>query len=118
MIIFTVLLFSLNKSGRGDGPTFYTLSINASNYDGVLNFDFLGIPIGSLRTQDSIQRMQVWSLALLSVLRIWHYCKLWCRYRPWIQCGCGCGIDQQLSNSTPSPRTSICHRCGPKEKKN
>ena len=47
-------------------------------------------------------RMQVWSLALFSDLRI-RYC-----------CGCGAGYS---SNLVHSMRTSICHRCGPKKDK-
>ena len=35
--------------------------------------------------------MQVRSLALLSSLRIWHCCELWCRMT-WILCCYGCGV--------------------------
>ena len=39
-------------------------------------------------------RMQVWSLALLSGLGIWHCSELWCRSQTllWIPSCCGCGI--------------------------
>ena len=65
-------------------------------------------------------KMQVWSLALLSGLRIWHCCKLWQ--------GHGCGSDLMLlvavlwvgscsSDLTPRPGTSLCCRCNSKKKK-
>ena len=49
-------------------------------------------------------RTKVWSLALLSGLRIWHCC--------------GCGEGQQLQLwFDPQPGTSICCGYGPKKKK-
>ena len=55
--------------------------------------------LSGLRTQLVPLRMQVQSLASLSGLRIWR--------RP-----------AATADSTPSPGTSICHRCGLKKKKN
>ena len=64
-------------------------------------------------------RMQVWSLALLSGLRIQHCHELWCS-----QTRLGYAISVALayasgysSNSTPSLGTSICCRCSPKKSK-
>ena len=64
--------------------------------------------------------MQVRSLALLSGLRIWCCCELWCRLQTWAQilrC-CGCGVGQRLQLwFTPSLGTSICLSASPKKTK-
>ena len=65
-------------------------------------------------------RMQVWSLASLSGLRIWHCGELWCRSKTWL--GSGIAVAMTLarghsSDLTPRLGTSICHRCGPKKTK-
>ena len=56
-------------------------------------------------------RMRVWSLTLLSALRIRHCCKLWCRLQTRL------GSWQWQLYSTPSLATSICHTFGPKNTK-
>ena len=58
--------------------------------------------LSRLRTRHSIHRMRVWSLTLLSGLRIWCWASCWV--------GCRCSSD-----STPSLGTFIYHRCGPKK---
>ena len=65
-------------------------------------------------------KMQVQSLALLSGLRIWHCCKLWCRSKMWLRSQNAVAVSLASncsSNSTPSLWPSMCCRCGPKEKK-
>ena len=60
-------------------------------------------------------RMQVWSLALLSGLRIqcWLWAVVYVADMAWIWRCCGCS-----SNSTPpSLGTSVCHGYGPKKTK-
>ena len=64
-------------------------------------------------------RMQVRSLALLSELRI-QCCRELCRSQT--QLGSGIAVNggwasSHSSDSTPSLGTSICWKCGPKEKK-
>ena len=75
-----------------------------------------------LRTRLVFMRMWVWSLALLSVLRIWRGGKLWHRSQMCLRSSvavavvsagsCSCS-----SNLTPSLGTFTCCRCGPKKKK-
>ena len=60
------------------------------------------------QTQRVSMRMWVPSLALISGLRIWHCCELWCR----VQTRLGSGSCS--SDSTPSPGTSLGRACGPK----
>ena len=60
--------------------------------------------------------MWVQSLALLSGLRVRCCCKIWHRLRIWCSHRCGVGLSCN-SNSSLSPETSICHRHGPKKKK-
>ena len=36
------------------------------------------------QSQLGTMRLPVGSLALLSGLRIWHYCELWCRLQTWL----------------------------------
>ena len=65
-------------------------------------------------------RMWVRSLALLSGLRIWRCCKLWCRSQMWLWSGIAVAVvyaDRCSSDLTPSPGISIWLRCGPKIKK-
>ena len=60
-------------------------------------------------------RMQVRSLALLSGLKIQHYCKLQCRAWTWLGSGVTIAVVKAgscSSDSTPSLGTSICHRYG------
>ena len=61
-------------------------------------------------------RIQVPSLAPLSELRIQHCCELWCQLQ--MQFGSGVAVAVVCSsNLTPGLGTSICCRCGPKNKK-
>ena len=76
-------------------------------------------PCDSVETNLSISmRMQVRSLALLSQLTIQCCSELW--YRLQMQPGSGVAVAQAsscISNSTPSPETSMCCRCSPEKKK-
>ena len=63
-------------------------------------------------------RMQVPSLALLSKLRIWPFCELWCRSKMWLRFHIAVAVVQASSyssDSTPSLGISVCRRCGPKK---
>ena len=65
-------------------------------------------------------RMQVWSLASLSGLRIQHCCELQCRSQMWLGFGIALAVVQDRScssNLTPSLGTSMCCRYGPLKKK-
>ena len=55
--------------------------------------------------------LQVWSLALLSGLRIWSCCELWYR----LQMRLRSGIGWHGSDSTPSLGVFICPVCGSKK---
>ena len=62
---------------------------------------------------------QVWSLASLSGLRIWHCHKMWCRSQTRLGSGVAVSVAQACSyssDSTPSLGTSVCHGCGPKKR--
>ena len=64
--------------------------------------------------------MRVQSLALLSGLRIWRCCQLWCRLQKWLKSGVAVAVVQaggHSSDSTPSLGTSTCCGCGPKKTK-
>ena len=64
--------------------------------------------------------MQVQSLALVSGLRIWYCCELWCRSQMWLGSGVASAMVQasnSSSDSTPSRGTSICQECIPKKQK-
>ena len=64
-------------------------------------------------------RTQVWSLALLSVLRIWRCYERWCRSQTQLRPGVAVAVVSAGSYSsdwTPSLGTSICQECGPKIK--
>ena len=64
----------------------------------------------------SIHRTRVRSLVLLSGLRIWHWCELWCRLQTRLTSGVAvAGASRCCSDSTPSLGTPICHGCGPKK---
>ena len=47
----------------------------------------IGVPFIAqwFKNPTRILRMQVWSLASLSGLRIQHYCELWCRLQTWLR---------------------------------
>ena len=75
--------------------------------------------LNRLRTRLVSIRIQVWSLASLSGLRIWCCHKLWRGLQMRLGSGIavwGLGLSCSF-NSTPSLGTLICHRCGPKKKK-
>ena len=65
-------------------------------------YNYWGVPIMAQWKQIWLasMRTQVWSLASLSGLRMWHCC--------------GCGI---ASDSSPSLEPSICHGCSCKKQK-
>ena len=70
---------------------------------------YLGVPIVAQQKQTRLvsMRMQVQYLALLSGLRIWHCCELWC-----LRSGVPVAVTQASSfssNVTPNPGTSIYH---------
>ena len=72
-----------------------------------------------LRTWLGSMRMHIRSLASLSGLRTWHCCELWYRSQTssdptllWLWCR-----PAAIADWTPSPGTSICHRCSLKKKK-
>ena len=78
----------------------------------------LGVPV---MTQLIPMRMQVWSLASLSRLRIQHCLELWCKSQRWLGCRVSVAVVQASSYSSdlnPSLGTSIRHRCGPEMEKN
>ena len=64
--------------------------------------------------------MQIWSLASLSGLRIWHCHKLWCRLQMRLRSGIAVAVTQACSSSHSALccETSICCRCGHKKKEN
>ena len=65
-------------------------------------------------------RMQVWSQALLSGLRIWCCCEPWCRSKMWLRYDVAVAVSRAStysSDSTPCMGTSICHKCCPKKTK-
>ena len=66
-------------------------------------------------------RLWVWSLALLSGLRIRHCRELWCRTQMWLRSGVAVAValaGSCSSDSTSSLGTSICHTCSYKKKTN
>ena len=59
-------------------------------------------------------------LGLAQGLRIQCCHELWCRSQTWLGSHvavAGVQASSCSSDSTPSPGTPICHRCGPKKKK-
>ena len=63
-------------------------------------------------------RTQVWSLASLSGLRIWHCHELWYGSQTRLRSGVAVAVVQASSyssDSTPKLGTSICPKCGPKK---
>ena len=63
-------------------------------------------------------RMQVWSLALFSGLRIQCCCELWCRSQMRLRSGVAVAVAGSYSSDfTPSPGTSMYHRCWPQKTK-
>ena len=72
------------------------------------------------QTRLGTMRLWVQSLASLSGLRILHCHELWCRSQMWLGPGVTVALawaDGYSSDSAPRLGTSMCHRCGPKEKK-
>ena len=64
--------------------------------------------------------IQVRSPALLSGLRIGHWCELQCRSQMWLISHVAVTVVEAgswSSDSTPSLGTFICHRCSPKKQK-
>ena len=64
-------------------------------------------------------RMWVWSLALLSGLRIRLSHELWCRSQTWLRSLIAVAVvvdGSCSSNSKPSLGIFMCHGCGPKSK--
>ena len=62
-------------------------------------------------------RTQVQSLALLSGLRIWLCCELWCRSQTWLRSGVAVAVAKAggySSNMTHGLGTSICPGCDSK----
>jgi len=67
-----------------------------------------------------IVRLWVWSLALLSGLRIQHCHEPWCRSKMWLGSRIAVTVAEASScgsDSTPGPENSICCRWGPKKAK-
>ena len=63
-------------------------------------------------------RMRVRSLTSISGLRIQPCCELWCKPQMWLRSSVAVAMARSYSsNLTPSPGTSIYHRCGPKKAK-
>ena len=63
-------------------------------------------------------RMQVLSLALLSVLRIWRSCELWCGSGMWLVSRVAVDVAVARiysSDLAPSMGTSTFHGCGPEK---
>ena len=83
---------------------------------------FIGVSVVVQGKQIQLEsmRMGVWSLALLSGLRIWHCRELWCRLQIWLGSCITVAVvwaGSCSSNSTSSLETCICHQCGPKKAK-
>ena len=65
-------------------------------------------------------RLQVWSLASLSELRIWRCCEVWYTLQTWLRSCIAVVVvwaGSCSSDSTPSLGSFICHGCGPKRQK-
>ena len=95
----------------------HEISLMIKNWTCLMEFPLW---LSQLRTQLVSMRMQVWSWALLSGLRIWHYHELFCRSKMRLRSDIAVAVvyaGRLSSDSTPSLGTSICHRCGPKKKK-
>ena len=78
------------------------------------------VRLRGLRTQLVSMRMQVWSLASLSGLRIRHCCELWSRSQTQLGSQVAVAVTKASSCSsdlTPSLETSICHQRSLKETK-
>ena len=78
------------------------------------------VRLRGLRTQLVSMRMQVWSLASLSGLRIRHCCELWSRSQTQLGSQVAVTVTKASSCSsdlTPSLETSICHQRSLKETK-
>ena len=93
---------------------FTWLLLKAQSLFKTFHWDF---PLWLSRTQLVSMRMQVWSLALLSGLRIWCCHKLWCMSLILLQSGVTMAVACS-SDSTPSLGSSIWCRCSQKTKPN
>ena len=74
----------------------------------------------SVTHQLASMRTRVWSLTLLSVLRIWHCREPWYRSQTWLGSHVAVAVLQTgscSSDSTPSLGTSICRKCAPHPRK-
>ena len=81
----------------------------------------LGVPVMAQRKWIPLgtMRLRVWSLALLSGLRIQRCSELWCRLQMWLRFHVAVAVAQAGSCSsdlTPSLGISICRGCSPKNK--
>ena len=79
-----------------------------------------GVPVVAQqkRIQLGTIRFQVRSLALLSGLRVWCCCELWCRSKTQLRSCVAVAValaSSYSSNWIPSLGTSICCGCGPKK---
>ena len=79
-----------------------------------LKFTRLGVPVvGQWKLiWLASMRMQVWPLASLSGLRIWHYRELWCTSQTLLRSCIAVAVLEAggySSNSTPSLGTSLCN---------
>ena len=75
---------------------------------------------GRLWTLLVSMRLHIWSLSLLSGLRIWRCCEPWCRLQTRLGSCVAVAVVKASScssDSTPSLGTSICCRYGPKKQK-
>jgi len=86
-----------------------------------LKYYKVGVPIGSAGWEPDMVsvRMQVWSPASFSGLRVWRCHKLWCRLQMQLRSNVATAVAQAYScssDSTTSLGTSICHGCDPKKK--
>ena len=83
----------------------------------------LGVPLMAQQKRIWLasMRTRVWSLALLSGLRIGLYHKLQCRSQTWLRFWVAVAMVNASgynSNSTPNLGTSTCRRCGLKKTQN
>ena len=90
--------------------------------DSNLNQTTLGVPVVALwlTIQLGTMRLRVQSLALLSGLRIWCCCELWCRSQARFGSGVAVAVAQAggySSDETPSLGTSICRGSSPRKGK-
>ena len=88
----------------------------------VFKIVYQGVPIvvQKKRIQLVSMRMRFHSLVSLSGLGIERCCELWCRQQTLLGSHIAVAVQASScsSNSAPSLRTSKCHKCSPKKKKN